>query len=79
MPMIPKHDYSVSELEERKLYAVTYQYQRDSGEWFADTWNITERNNIAAALEAVDTFCNEYLESGNWIAYEITNINVIRR
>lgn len=75
---IPAHDYSVSELEEKKLYAVTYQYETKDG-WFADTWNITERNNIVSAIEAVDKFCDGCLESGHWIAYEITNVNVIRR
>ena len=78
MPKIPDHDYSVSQLEEQKLYAVTYTYEVD-GEWFADTWNITERNNIGAALEAVDAFCSANVENGNWISYEITNINIIRR
>ena len=41
MPMIPKHDYSVSELYEQKLYAITYCYMPSMGEqadeWCADT------------------------------------------
>ena len=78
MPKIPKHDYSVSELEEQKLYAVTYAYEVD-GDWFADTWNITGRNNIGQALEDVDKWCNKNLDAGNWTAYEIISINTIRR
>lgn len=78
MPKIPKHDYSVPELEEQKLYAVTYAYEVD-GDWFADTWNITERNNIGQALEDVDRWCDGNLDAGNWTAYEIISINTIRR
>lgn len=77
MPKIPEHDYSVSELDEKKLYAVTYAYEIN-GEWFADTWNIAG-TNLGQALNDVDAFCDGNLESGNWTAYEITNINVIRR
>ena len=78
MPKIPKRDYTRSMLDEPKLYAVTYTYEVN-GEWFADTWNITERNNIGQAIEDVDAWCESNLESGNWSAYEITNINIIRR
>ena len=77
MPKIPDHDYNVSELDEKKLFSVVYQYEID-GVWFADTWNVTEQY-MSQALEKVDAFCDGNLESGNWSAYEITNINLIRR
>jgi len=78
MPKIPDHDYSVPELEEQKLYAVTYRYEVD-GDWFADTWNITGYRNIGEALETVDKFCEGNLNSGNWSAYDISNINCVGR
>ena len=77
MPKIPEHDYTVSELDEKKLYAVSYKYQV-KGEWFADTWNITERICIGNALKAVDEFCSGNVDSRNWDAYEITNINKLQ-
>ena len=79
MARIPEHDYTVSELDEVKLYSVVYHYQLKSGEWFADTWNITGCTTITEAIQRVDDFCNGCLEKGNWDAYEITNANVIRR
>lgn len=78
MPRIPQPDYGVPEMESPKLYAVTYTYEVD-GCWFADTWNISGEKSIADALQRVDDFCSGSLEAGNWTAYEITNINIIRR
>lgn len=77
MPRIPDHDYSVSQLEEKKLYAVTYRYQVN-GIWYADTWNISECKNLGEALERVDKFCDGNLNARHFDAYEITNINIIR-
>ena len=83
MPMIPKHDYSVSELDEQKLYAITYCYMPSMGaqadEWCADTWNISGCTSIGEALDKVNLWCEGCMESGSWSAYEITNINIIRR
>lgn len=75
---IPDHDYSVSMLEEPRLYSVVFTYEV-KGEWYADTWNITERKNIGEALDAVNMFCEGNLDCGNWDAYEITNVNLIRK
>lgn len=78
MPKIPSPDYSVPETETPKMYAVTYTYEVD-GEWFADTWNITGQKCMGDALNSVDEWCGSKLDAGNWTAYEITNINLIRR
>ena len=78
MARIPDHDYSVSALDEIKLYSVVYTFQLPSGEWCADTWNLTART-ITEAIATVDTVCDEKLEAKLWDAYEITNANVIRR
>ena len=78
MAKSPNRNYSVADADEKKLYAVTYQYQTGSGEWLADTWSLTGRS-IAEALKVVDSDCNDRLDTGYCIAYEITNINVIRR
>lgn len=78
MPRIPKPDYTVPETETPKLYAVTYTYEV-KGVWYADTWNISEQKCIGEALQTVETFCEGNLNAGNWDAYEITNINLIRR
>jgi len=77
MPRIPERDYTVSALEERKLYAVTYVYETDEG-WFADTWNVTSENNLGAALSVVNQFCSANVDNGNWVSYDITNINLVR-
>ena len=75
MPKIPEINSDIAEPEQKKVFAVSYKYQLRDGSLYTDTWNITERKNIGAALEAVDLFCSGNIDCGNWVAYEITNIN----
>ena len=78
MPRLPKHDYSMSALEEPKLYAVTYVYETEDG-WFGDTWNISGQKNIGGALEQVDNWLRNSVDQGNYVSYEIVSVTVIRR
>ena len=79
MTKIPAHNYNVSELDEAKMISVVYQYQLKDGEWYADTWNMIFCSTIDEAFRKVSAFCEANLDNNNWDAYEITNINVIRR
>ena len=78
MPKLPTHDYTVSALEEEKLYAVTYVYETGEG-WFGDTWNIKAKN-IGDALTRVDDWLARAVNVGDhYVAYEIISVTVIRR
>ncbi len=72
MPKLPKHDYSVSELMEEKLYVITYKYHSVDG-WFADTWSIRE-TNMGYALDRVSEWFDSKIDSGEWDTYKVVMI-----
>lgn len=78
MPRIPKPDYNVPETETPKLFAVTYTYEQN-GEWYGDTWHLSDEKCIGDALDDANEWFESQIDSGKWTAYEITNINLIRR
>ena len=59
MPRIPERNFNVSELEEKKIYVVTYKYHTNDG-WFVDTWHI-ESTNMGTALSDADYWCESQL------------------
>lgn len=74
MPKIPNHNYSVSELEEQKLWACTYRYEEDNKEGrYADTWHVSAKS-MGEALKIVCDYCEN---TADFTFYQITNINLV--
>ena len=80
MSRIPEPDWTVSELEQKKMWAVTYIYEEHGQPGrFVDTWHITAKD-MGEALHIANEWCAENVDVlGDWDFYEITNINLIRR